>query len=75
MATVGTARMSGGSAARTRAELHYHGEAPTGDGLPAIVVLDPEESVVEVGREELWDTARFACAEAYDQSAPCHASL
>ena len=70
--------MSGGSAARTRgsAELHYHGEAPTGDGLPAIVVLDPEESVVEVGREELWDTARFACAEEqYDQSASCHASL
>ena len=52
MATVGTARMSGGSAARTRAELHYHGEAPTGDGLPAIVVLDPEESVVEIGRED-----------------------
>ena len=44
--------MSGGGAAGTRAELHYHGEAPTGEGLPAIVVLDPEESVLEVGRED-----------------------
>ena len=44
--------MARAGATSVRAELHYQGEAPPGDGLPAVVVLDPtQRHSLDVGRQ------------------------